>query len=50
LKESKLLAVDDDPEILQVLEKEILEACPNCRFDKATGFGPGLAIRHLWLN
>jgi len=34
----QILAVDDDPDILEVLEEEILEACPNCRFDKATTY------------
>ncbi len=32
------LAVDDDPEILEVLEKEIFKACPTCRFDKAATY------------
>jgi len=31
----KILAVDDEPDVLSVLEEEILETCPNCRFDKA---------------
>lgn len=34
----QILAVNDDPEVLQVLGKEILEVCPNCRFDKATTY------------
>jgi len=28
----------DDPGVLQVLEEKILQACPNCRFDKATTY------------
>ena len=31
----QILAVDDEPDILEVLEEEILEAAPNCRFEKA---------------
>ncbi len=31
----KILAVDDEPDILSVLEAEIKEMCPNCLFDKA---------------
>jgi len=31
-----ILAVDDEPDVLTVLEEEILDAAPKCRFDKAT--------------
>ena len=34
----RILAVDDEPDVLVVLEEEILTACPNCRFDKATNY------------
>jgi DNA-binding NtrC family response regulator len=34
----KILAVDDEPDVLAVLEEEIMDACPACRFDKATTF------------
>jgi CheY-like chemotaxis protein len=34
----RILAVDDEPDLLSVLEEEILEACPSCQFDKATNF------------
>jgi CheY-like chemotaxis protein len=34
----RMLAVDDEPDVLTVLEEEIREACPNCRFDKATSY------------
>ena len=34
----QILAVADDPDILQVLEEKTLEACPNCRVDKATTY------------
>jgi CheY-like chemotaxis protein len=33
-----LLAVDDEPDVLEVLEEEIRRAGPNCRFDKASTF------------
>jgi len=33
-----ILAVDDEPDILEVLEDEILGACPKCQFDKATSY------------
>jgi DNA-binding response OmpR family regulator len=32
----RILAVDDKPDLLAVLEKEILEACPDCKFETAT--------------
>jgi CheY-like chemotaxis protein len=34
----RILAIDDEPDILTVLEEEILEACPGCKFDKATTY------------
>jgi CheY-like chemotaxis protein len=33
-----ILAVDDEPDVLGVLEEEILAACPNCTLDKATAY------------
>ena len=38
LNGKKILAVDDEPDVLTVLEEEIGEACPNCRIDKATSY------------
>lgn len=38
LKNKMILAVDDEPDVLTVLEKEIRAACPNCTFDKATTY------------
>lgn len=38
LEGKEILAVDDNPKFLQVLEKEILEACPKCIFHKATSY------------
>jgi CheY-like chemotaxis protein len=34
----RILAVDDEPDVLTVLEEEILGSCPNCTFDKATTY------------
>jgi CheY-like chemotaxis protein len=34
----KILAVDDEPDVLSVLEEEIKDACPNCTFEKATTY------------
>jgi len=38
LNGKKILAVDDEPDILEVLEGEILGTCPDCTFDKATAY------------
>jgi len=38
LSGKRILAVDDESDVLEVLEEEILEACPNCQFDKATSY------------
>ncbi|HNS15287.1 MAG TPA: response regulator, partial [Syntrophorhabdaceae bacterium] len=38
LNGKKILAVDDEPDVLAVLEEEIRDACPQCLFDKATTF------------
>jgi CheY-like chemotaxis protein len=34
----KILAVDDEPDVLAVLREEIVEACPSCLFDTATTY------------
>ncbi|OPY69756.1 MAG: Response regulator receiver domain protein [Syntrophorhabdaceae bacterium PtaU1.Bin034] len=33
-----ILAVDDEPDVLTVLEEEIRDACPNCKIEKATTY------------
>ena len=38
LNGKSILAVDDEPDILEVLEEEILEAAPKCQFEKATTY------------
>jgi CheY-like chemotaxis protein len=34
----KILTVDDEPDVLNVLEEEIMGACPNCKIEKATTY------------
>ena len=34
----KILAVDDESDVLMVLEEEIRESCPDCKFDKAATY------------
>jgi CheY-like chemotaxis protein len=38
LKDKMILAVDEEPDILTVMEEEILDACPDCKFHKATSY------------
>ena len=38
LNHKRILAVDDEPDVLTVLEEEIMEACPECKFDKAVTY------------
>jgi CheY-like chemotaxis protein len=38
LNGKSILAVDDEPDVLAILEEEILSACPRCTFDKATTY------------
>ncbi len=38
LNHKLVLAVDDEPDVLTVLEEEIKEAAPECRVDKATTY------------
>jgi hypothetical protein len=38
LKGKRILAVDDERDVLAILEEEILGACPDCRIDKASQY------------
>jgi len=38
LNGKRILAVDDEPDVLAVLEEEILASCPKCQFDKANSY------------
>jgi DNA-binding response OmpR family regulator len=38
LNGKKILAVDDEPDVLNILEEEILEDCPEAKIDKATTY------------
>ncbi len=44
LNDKRILAVDDEPDILEVLEDQILGACPKCKFDKATSYEATLRL------
>jgi CheY-like chemotaxis protein len=34
----RILAVDDEPDVLRILEEEISATCPSCKLDKATAY------------
>ena len=38
LNGKSILAVDDEPDILTLLEEEISEACPGCKFEQVTAY------------
>ena len=38
LNGKRILAVDDEPDVLTLLEEEVLEACHDCTIDKATHY------------
>lgn len=38
LEGKRILAVDDEPDILEVLEAEIRESCPGCNIERATTY------------
>ncbi len=38
LNGKRILAVDDEPDVLSTLEEEILGAAPSCKFEKATTY------------
>jgi DNA-binding NarL/FixJ family response regulator len=44
LKGKRILAVDDEPDILATLEEEIKTACPSAEIDKATTYEDGLRL------
>ena len=42
------LAVDDEPDVLAVLEEEILTACPRCTLDKSTTYEQANQLISTW--
>ncbi len=43
LNGKSILAVDDEPDVLTLLEEEIEETCPDSRFDKASTYEDAVA-------
>jgi CheY-like chemotaxis protein len=48
LSNKRVLAVDDEPDVLMVLEEEILDVCPNCQLDKAPTFEEASQLLASW--
>ncbi len=44
LDDKKILAVDDEPDVLDVLEEEIRFSCSHCVFDKATNYDDAVKL------
>ena len=48
LDNKRILAVDDEPDVLEVLKEEILLAAPKCRFETATTFEQATELLSSW--
>jgi DNA-binding response OmpR family regulator len=48
LYNQRILAVDDEPDVLAILEEEILEACPGCQVDKAGAYPQAVELLVSW--
>ena len=44
LDQKKILAVDDEQDVLSVLEEEITSSCSDCVFDKATSYDEAVKL------
>ncbi len=38
LSGKRILGADDEPDVLEVLHEEVLEAYPECKFEKVTNY------------
>jgi len=48
LDNKRILAVDDEPDVLEVLKEEIMAAAPNCHFETATTFDQATELLSSW--
>jgi CheY-like chemotaxis protein len=48
LNRKSILAVDDEPDVLAILEEEIMAACPGCTFHKATTYEQANELIRAW--
>ncbi len=48
LNRKRVLAVDDEPDVLNVIEEELKEAVPGCQFDRATTYEEAVEKMASW--
>jgi len=48
LNNKRMLVVDDEPDVLEVLKEEILSSAPECRIDTATSYEKALELLTSW--
>ena len=48
LKDKRILAVDDEPDVLEVLREEITMAVPTCVVDTATSYDKAMELLASW--
>jgi CheY-like chemotaxis protein len=48
LNHKRILAVDDEPDVLEVLKEEIMSAAPKCLFETATTFEQATELLSSW--
>jgi CheY-like chemotaxis protein len=48
LNGKRILAVDDELDVLDVLREELLAACPDCQIDKATTYETAKELLNSW--
>ncbi len=48
LSNKRILAVDDEPDVLAILEEEISNACQGCIFEKATSYAQAHELIRSW--
>jgi CheY-like chemotaxis protein len=48
LKDQRILAVDDEADVLALIKEEILEACPTCRFEEALTYDQAVEFLVSW--
>ncbi|MBA4395634.1 MAG: response regulator, partial [Desulfobacca sp.] len=48
LSNQRILAVDDEPDVLALIDEEISVSCPNCKLEKATTYEEAVELMISW--
>jgi len=48
LNNKRILAVDDEPDVLEVLKEEIVSAAPKCHFETAGTYEQAIELLSSW--